>query len=241
MWRPRLFSRAFLRALGFAAIATLAGCAGTPHGEYRFQAAMENVPVAYRGVRGGEPLRITVNFQNFSEKYIPLARNDGTAWGLYLKVSASSPSGFTGRPSVRIGLRGGNTLLPAPDSAKTLWFDPHNPAVRDLAATGPVLLHVNGDTIMNVLTLLSNEAAFTVEVPIDWSRVPSGAAGTKDYSVPILVTVKIDFAYVDPNGKQYAFTKGVSRTVAAVLINDLRPGSGFRPANGPVSGVFREQ
>lgn len=241
MWRPRWFSRTFLRVLGFAAIAPLAGCAWAPDGEYRFQAAMENVPVAYRGVRGGEPLRITVNFQNFSEKYIPVADNDGRARGLYLKVSASSASGLTGRPAVHVGLRSGSMLLPARESASPLWFDSHNPAVRDLAATGPVLLHLDGDTIQNVLTLLSNEAAFTVEVPIDWRRVPSGGPGTKDYSVPILVTVKIDFAYVDHTGKQYAFTKGVSRAVAAVLINDLRPGSGFRPANGPVSGVFREQ
>ena len=92
---------------------------------------------------------------------------------------------------------------------------------------------------MSSLSLFSNEAAFTVELPIDWRHVPNAPPGTASYAVPILVTLNIDFAYVDYTGKRYVFTKGVSRNVQAILINDLRPGAGFRPANGPVTGVFR--
>src|SRR6266700_1408223 len=140
MSRPRPFSGALLRILVLVAAAPLANCALPPHGDYRFQAAIEDTPVAYRGVRLAEPLRMTVNFQNFSEKYVAIAGQDGRAGGIYLKVSASSPSGLIGRPIVSVGLRGGDTILPASSSASPFWFDRHNPAVEDLASTGPILL-----------------------------------------------------------------------------------------------------
>jgi hypothetical protein len=241
MWVWRRSIRTLMRCTIVAATSVLANCALPPDGSYRFQAAIEDPPVAYRNARAGDPLRITVNLQNLSDKYIPISAPDGRPGGVYLQVTASSSTGFIGRPSVQTGLRGGRLIASGPDAGTPFLFDDHNDAVQSLASTGPILLHLNGTTIRNILSLQANEAAFVVELPIDWSRVPSGAPGTKTYSIPVFVTLNLDFAYVDYTGKQYAFTRGVRRTVQAILINDLRPGSIFRPANGPVSGVFSQR
>jgi hypothetical protein len=215
----------------------LAGCVHDPIGVYRLQTEFESQPIAFRDEVRGEPLTISTKLQNLTAKEILIAGPNPGDQGLRLIARIDNAPPFLGSPSVEVGYRGGSYVLKASEATQTLWFDRQASAVDRLAQVGPVLLHINADDVHRNLSLLANEAAFNVIVPVNWSMV------NRDHMViRVEFNLAISVEFIGNNGKIFTFPGNFQRRIVAYLINGQRYPSGTLPApNGPISGEFQAQ
>jgi hypothetical protein len=154
--------------------------------------------------------------------------------GAYLTVASRASAPYIGTPTAYVIYRGGRTIRPGSGAADYFWFDTHNKSVDKLADVGSSLLHLDPVQIRSTLGVLSNEASFDVEFPIDWSRVPRSPD-----VIRVLIEVSISIEYVDANNIRYRFPHPLQRRIQAQIVNHPNPPSGFAPSPEPRSGEFR--